>query len=116
MDISSVKEVLTDKKGEFNISPHIYFDPYPVAIGDTTTFIIYKPGHEAFRGLSGISLPEEEMLFRKGLTVKLRRLETKEDRLKTIPGGPGNMGANELPLLYKAINEEGKRFGLGEVR
>ncbi|HDL14951.1 MAG TPA: hypothetical protein ENH28_02155 [Euryarchaeota archaeon] len=42
------KEVLTDKNGEFYISPHIYFSLYPVASGETTEFIIYKPGYRAF--------------------------------------------------------------------
>lgn len=48
--------------------------------------------------------------------VELPRLKTKEDRLRAIPGSPGFTTSKDLPLLYKAINEENKRFGLGEVK
>ena len=48
--------------------------------------------------------------------VKVRPLKTWEERLRAIPGGPTDFGPKELPLLFKAMNEENRRFGLGEVK
>ena len=48
--------------------------------------------------------------------VELPKVQTKKERLRAMPGGPGGLRSKQLPLLYKAINEERKRFGLGEVK
>ena len=120
------KEVLTNKKGEFSISTHVFFSFWPFASGDTTEFIIYKPGYTAFPSFEyaryfpesplDLNLQAQADLFKKGVTVELMQLKTKKERLNNIPSSPTDMGAREMPLLYKAINEENKRFGLGEVR
>jgi len=133
--IVKLKETLTDKKGGF------YFPPYttiiqPLAMEEETVFIIYKPGYGNYPGrhVSPPRLVSHEKFFSKELgtkgekhfksktvsfsygVVELPRLRTSKERLKAIPGGPGDTGSEELPLLYKAINEERKRFGLGEVK
>ncbi|MFZ7113094.1 MAG: hypothetical protein ACOWYE_15530 [Desulfatiglandales bacterium] len=47
--------------------------------------------------------------------VELPRMTTRKERLRAIPGRPGEYGPEELPLLYKAINEEHIRFGLQPI-
>lgn len=47
--------------------------------------------------------------------VELPRMTTRKDRLNAIPDRPDDYGPEELPLLYKAINEEHKNFGLKPV-
>ncbi len=48
--------------------------------------------------------------------VELPKLKTREERLKVIPAPPGEYSDRDLPMFYKAINEERKSFGLQEVR
>jgi hypothetical protein len=38
--------------------------------------------------------------------VELPKLETKEERLRAIPGRPSGVYEEDLPLFYRAINEE----------
>jgi hypothetical protein len=33
-----------------------------------------------------------------------------------MPSTPTDIGSKELPILYKIMNEENKRFGLGEEK
>jgi len=40
--------------------------------------------------------------------VELPPLRTRKERLRTVPISPGVFGSKELPLLFKAINEERK--------
>lgn len=47
--------------------------------------------------------------------VELPMLRTEKERLKTIPGRPTGFRSKELPLLFKAINEERIGFGLEPV-
>ena len=48
--------------------------------------------------------------------VELPLLNTYKDRLNAIPGNePTGFGSKELPLLFKAINDERKAFGLKPV-
>ncbi len=131
--IVKIKETLTDKKGEF------YFPAYttiiqPLAREVETVFIIFKPGYGSHPWRQVPPLVSHEEFFSKELGTKgekhlrsktisftygvleLPRRKTREERLKAIPGGPGGARSKELPLLYKAINEERRRFGLGEVR
>jgi len=48
--------------------------------------------------------------------AELPPLKTQKERLEAIPGGPTDFGSKELPLLFKAMNEENRRFGLGEIK
>ena len=53
--------------------------------------------------------------FSKYTVVGLKKLKTKKERLRAQPGGPTDYGSKKLPLLYKLINEERRKYGLGEV-
>lgn len=125
----AAKEVLTNETGEFYIPPHTYVSFYPVAKGEATDFIIYKPGYSVFGDIGQIryfeyfpnsplrvDAPTLTEFFREGVTVELMKLKTEEERMRNIPGGPTNIKSIKLPFLFKAINEEGKRFGFEEVR
>jgi hypothetical protein len=121
------KEVLTNSKGEFHIPSHTFCSLWPFAKGETTEFIIYKPGYTAFPSfdypkylpdskLLGLDLKEKADLFKKGVIVELAKLVNQEERLSNIPSRPINMRSSKLPLLFKAINDERKKFHLGEVK
>ena len=135
--VIKVKETLTDKTGAFLIPS------YTTIMGPNskeyyTEFIIYKPRYASYpnykRRIVPFKLCGPEYLFTKevgstGLLKKdvksvtitygiaeLPKLNTFEERLRAIPGGPTDFGYKELPLLFKAMNEENRRFGLGEVK
>jgi hypothetical protein len=129
--VADVKEVLTDKTGAFHIPSHIFFHCYPFSSGEVTTFMVFKPGYASlydtdlkgilsFHGKEKVELPwiynqGLKFVFAPGL-VGLPKVSDKEERLKAIPGSPGFTTSRDLPLLYRAINEENKNFGLGEVK
>ncbi len=137
--VTHVKETVTDENGIFRIPSYTTFIQ-PNSVGDTVDFIIYKPGFISFP--SDAVTPQyyvnSEVYFSKELgtkgemhwqsgskskiipvtfgIVELPKLETKEERLRAIPSFPfGSIDEDEAPLLYKAINEERKRFGLGPI-
>jgi len=125
--VVDAKEVLTNTKGEFYIPQHIFTFFYPFSKKDTTWFLIYKPGYSLFDEWNYYehipnSPPDasDDMIaeyFKRGVTVELLKLKTKEERMKNSPGGIGDMGAWKLPKLFKAINEERRELGFtGEVR
>ena len=142
-DISVIKakETLTDKNGEF------YFPAYtttiqPLSGDNNASFLFYKPGYGSDPAVPrGLTAPSEEIFFSKAIgdtgelegspliyrgnamikvtfgIVELPELKTREERLKAIPSSPTDIRSKELPLLYKAINEERRSFGLkGEVK
>jgi hypothetical protein len=104
---------------------------------DDTSFIIYKPGYESYPNYRILPIgyfgPHPEDFFTEDIgekgektvnrnrlpviygIVELPRQRTKEERLRAIPSRPSEMMSDDLPLLYKAINEERKIFGLDEV-
>ena len=47
--------------------------------------------------------------------VEMPKLKSREARLMALPSHPMDCRAPELPLLYKAINEERKKFGMGDL-
>ena len=47
--------------------------------------------------------------------AEMPRLKSREDKLMAFPYTPIDYGAYDMPLLYKAVNEERKKFGMGEV-
>lgn len=137
--VIDAKETLTDKNGEF------YFPSYstliqPFSGEGLARFIIYKPGYGNFpdKQITPIGVSDDETFFSKGIgktgeleglvdrkiamikvtfgIVELPKLKTREERLRAIPSSPTDIRSKELPLLYRAINEEGRRFGLGEVK
>jgi hypothetical protein len=40
------------------------------------------------------------------IIIELPRLRTKKERIEAVPGPRGEVGRNELPMLYKVIDEE----------
>lgn len=137
--IIKVKETLTDKSGEFNF-PSYTTVTNPNASEYYADFIIYKPGYagDANYPKYQINPPSfvdwekffsEEYGTKKEIykrsrsaivtygVVELPRVKTKKERLRAKPSRPTDVGSKELPLLYKAINDERKRLGLkGEVK
>ncbi len=133
--VQSVKETLTDEKGEFYLYPYLtLFNPFTV-MGDTK-FIIYKPGYKSYPGIiypishfgpypedfftEDIGEKGEKRVWRETYPVtygivELPKRITREERLRAIPSRPTDMRADDLPLLFKSINEERKKFGLDEV-
>ena len=134
--VIKVKETLTDKNGEF-FFPSYITGIHPFSREDYADFIIYKPGYGNFPNFQ-VSPPtfvdwdkffSEDYGTKKVVrkrsksatvtfgVVELPRLKTRKERLRAIPGSRPDSGSKKLPLLYKAINEERKRFGLkGEVK
>ncbi len=139
--VINTREALTDKNGEFSI-PSYYTIISLFSVDDTTSFIIYKPGYMSYPDLvnhpnhfgnyledffareigeraEAITFSEnlekmEKIIITYGI-VELPRLRTKEERLRATPSTPTDMRADDLPLLFKSINEERKNFGLDEV-
>ena len=135
------KETLTDKNGEFYF-PSYRTMIGPLSKVSDVSFIIFKPGHMSVTRIKGINIPDEkyfaiekemvgkegaikyidtnyahaEPVIWKGLMgiVELKRVSPEK---AMPPGGiPANFGAQQLPLLYKAINMDRRNRGLkGEV-
>ena len=134
--VIAVKETLTNEKGGFHIPLYLRVI-HPLSIESRVKFSIYKPGYgnypdhhvspprpgvgaeQFFSGELGTP-GEFEWLSKKikvtyGV-VELPKLKTREERLRANPGSPMHFRSKELPLLYEAINEEMKRFGLSEAK
>jgi hypothetical protein len=139
--VINTREALTDEKGEFHI-PSYYTIISPFSVDDTTSFIIYKPGYMSYPDLYqhpnyygnyledffareigeraeavklSVNLEKMEKIIITYGIVELPSLKTKKERLRTVPSRPVGMRADDLPLLFKSINEERKNFGLDEV-
>lgn len=123
--VADVKEVLTDKHGEFRISQHTFFSLYPVARGETTTFLIFKPGYASISELSlgdilsgggkkgelpWIENRDLKFIFAPGL-VGLPRVTTRDERLKAIPGHVTD-ATDKTPFLNRLIEEEDRALEL----
>lgn len=140
--VVKVKETLTDKNGEFDF-PAYTTVVQPLSGEFFAEFIVYKAGYDTFPGrktaLSGLGLDSIETFFSKEIgsegelemmikggsfktikvkfgVVELPKLTTREERLNAQPSTPTDIRSKELPLLFKVINEERRRFGLDEVR
>jgi hypothetical protein len=123
-----ITETLTDENGEFVIPSYTSLMlPFNTSAG--AGLIIYKPGYggypckspESYFPAKKFGTPGEclhsgvKQKFTYGI-LEVHKLTTKYDRLRAIPSSqPAGFGAKEFQLLYKLINEENRRFGLGEV-
>ncbi|MEN6318232.1 MAG: hypothetical protein ABFD82_05705 [Syntrophaceae bacterium] len=121
------KETLTDKNGEF------YFPAYSTLIGPLSrvsdvSFIIFKPGYMSVKRIDGINIPEEKYFnVKKDLVGKegeityvdrwertfsykgpLGIVELKKTKPNESMSGsmPSDYSKKDLPLLYKAIEED----------
>lgn len=125
-DIYEIKEVLTNKEGNFEIPSYSPINLLPIlSYIRGPEFTIFKPGYLSLSGRhldeNVIDNPAEfkrnEKIYRlaPGI-IELPKLTTREERLRNMPGGPTDVGAKKLPLFYKLKNEERKNLGLeGEV-
>lgn len=138
--VINVKETLTDKNGEFDFQSYTTLIQ-PLSGESHADFIIYKPGYGSYPNLQltpkGIDAPSEEIFFSSGIggtgeleglvdrknamikvtfgIVELPKLKTREERLNAIRFPTGDAKPKDMPLLYKAYNEEYSRFGLEPV-
>lgn len=135
------REMLTDKNGDF------YFPAYRTMIGPLSrssevSFIIFKPGYLSATRIAGIEMPDERYftiekskLGREGEIeyvdrwdrthiykgqlgiVGLKKAKTFEERSKGTPYRPTGYTSKDLPLLFKAVNNDRKERGLeGEIK
>ena len=123
-------ESLTDREGQFLIKEFKAINILPVLRWlDGPWFTVFKPGytpfgdnyeyfHEYFPNsplkVDRITLAE---LFKKGVTIELLRLKTREERLKAISGARplGGVPDEKMPNLMKLINLEEKKLGLDPI-
>ena len=130
--IIHIKEVLTNKDGEFHISSYTTLIQ-PNSIEDNAEFIIYKPGYGGFPNQRLIppkpmSTPAIETFFLKetfgkkgeiildfGLlrkwkgtygVVELPRLRTWKERRKANPSSISDIPKSKWPLLHNMIEKE----------
>ena len=136
--VFSAKETLTDENGEFYISSYFSIILFSEDVG--AWFIIFKPGYKSIEGRSlnavfpGVTIGLEDYfdtdVIGKEAEIKYNNYsgETKTwkgplgvvelksvspDRAMPPSGIPADYGAKELPLLYKAINEDRRNRGIG---
>lgn len=132
--ILTAKETLTNKNGEFFFPPFTKI-LHPFAEEADAKFIFFKSGYESIMynraSPSIISSGAWEKFFSEGNigehgkiidgseiinvifgVVEIRRIKTREERLRTIPGIPSDLTPKELPQMFKAYEEDRKRFGL----
>ncbi|MDA8241684.1 MAG: carboxypeptidase-like regulatory domain-containing protein [Nitrospiraceae bacterium] len=140
--VVKAKETLTDKRGEF-FFPSYTTLIQPLSAEDYSKFIIYKPGYDTFpaRGtmLAGLGLDGIETFFSKPIgsegelevmikggffkkvkvkfgIAELPKVKTAEEWFNAQPSTPPDIRSKELPLLFKAINEERRRHGMEEIK
>ncbi len=135
--IFHAKERLTDEKGEFTFPS--YTSLHLISEGGCASFIFFKPGYMAISGLvytlddTGLYVSLDQYLStgpvgeeieiryatRKGAVVpwvgpagivELRKAKTREEKWRSSLVSTSSMGARELPILYKAIEEAEKKL------
>ena len=113
------KEVLTDSKGEFYIELRIN-TLRPGHFRERPKFVIFKPGFGSYPGYPGssvdITIKDARSFFPENqyVTIKLPKLETKEERLINLDKTDIH---HEIPHekrtnLFKLVNEESAATGL----
>jgi hypothetical protein len=130
--LKDVKECLTDKNGEWSISgtkgrPHGPIPPLSLFISYTREplFIVFKPGYcswpngfsiDACRNRIKIIGGKDERIGEGG-TLELPKLTKREDRLRalSISTPSGEYPPERTRELIRLINEERRKFGLGEI-
>ena len=128
--LKDVKEVLTDKKGEWVIKgPRGRKGGNITAIFTFLTgtyytkrpqFTIFKPGYCPCPLVVGIKVCKERMkpfsIDGEGETLELPKLTNREDRLKSLVGPVAGEGALEKQKEFlRKINEERRNLGLKEA-
>jgi len=118
------QETLTDLNGNFTITETTEVPTDPNAQADEPRFYIFKPGYEAVGGrlLKPVPLEVQERLKAKDnlyeergiMVVELRRLETREERLKNLGEIfiPSDVPDDKNPNLIRLRNIERANLGL----
>lgn len=119
------KEALTDSNGEFVIPSYTTLIA-PYSFKSYARFIVYKPGYGSHPGMTSNSYDPEIFFSKKKAGEKaneftygileLPPLKTARGRIVAIPPRPAGCRSEEFPLLYKLINEERRRYGMGEIK
>jgi hypothetical protein len=125
--LTDVREALTDKNGEFSI-PSLTRFIHPLATGDKTFFLVWKPGYKKEEIRDSYFLTKEPgtvenlaVQTEKGFEMKSVRLgivellglKTKKERLSAMPSPLGEPSDyKKQKELIRLINEEGKNLGL----
>lgn len=123
--IINVKETLTDKAGSFHIPSYTsLINPFSWA--SDTTFIIYKPGYASLemgleddftgkvdkhRDVPSLGNRNVKVRIEGFGIIELPILKTREERWHASIIGVTGYSEKELPLLYKARNNEDKTLG-----
>jgi hypothetical protein len=138
--IMAAKETLTNNNGEFFLPS--YSTLMLISKEIPIRFIFYKPEYISIKGAglenAGISFEKyfstgkvgeileiEEGTFEQGSYVKwkgpmgiveLKKAKTREEKWKAPMVFTSSLGSNDLPLLYKAINEAEKNLKMEGIR
>lgn len=113
------QETQTDKKGEFNIPPSIAksskighsFKPHPY-------FTIFKPGYGCYpkhKAVKPMFVPNGTLPVNQQVTIKLPKLENREERIKNQRCLPLLVPKINYRQLLLSINEERISLGLPAV-
>lgn len=134
-DLKDVKEVLTDKNGEWSISGIRTFGPIPVLslffpFTREPQFTIFKPGYCSWPVGFEIGACRERMKFTAdkeerigaGGTLELPKITSREDRLRAQGIGSSfltgtlddKQKAKKIKNFLRLLNEEKKRLGLDQ--
>ena len=109
-------ETLTDSTGNFVIPAFKAINFTPFTRIRRPTFEIFKPGYStAYTSDSPLTLvdhPTRAEMFKGGVVLELRKVKTREERLKNKPSWPVEAGPEKLPLFYALMDEESRNLGL----
>jgi len=124
--LTDVRETLTDKNGEFSI-PSLTRFIHPLATGDKTFFLVWKPGYkkEEIRDsyfftkepgtVENLAVQTEKGFEMKSVRlgiVELKKAKTMEERRKEIPTRVGEFpDFRKQKEFIRLINEERILFG-----
>lgn len=121
----NAKETLTDAEGKFSLdssrgidwNPFTYIQYPPRIIAFYPGYRPFSPAHPEDIGIKG-GLGEIEEAFKRGVIVKLRKLNSeKEQRYFTSKGsfGPVMAPYAMIPNLLRVINAQRKMLGMQEL-
>lgn len=114
------KETVTDSQGKFSVdvSPGIDWNPLTY-IESRPTIVIYKPGYRPLNGATAPALGFRNLIdlmdaLKKGVTVKLPKLRSREEAMNyisvTIVGT--SVPYESIPNLVRLVNIQSKMAGV----
>jgi len=124
-DFQSAQETVADSDGKFSlvVSPGSNWNPFSY-IRQEQTIVIYQPGYEPtwagwmVRNKFNSSTDLAEAL-KKGATIKLPKLKTKEELVRFADRGafafPPDVPSQHISNLIRAINVQRKNLGFRSI-